>query len=160
MAAQPLAALTASGPPDCVSPVAVTAGGWDDGHVPAGFWLSSAIWARAALTSSALVFACLARTHLPSGASVSSTEVRPALIPQAAVRSRAASHSAHELVAVQAVRYQEYSVPFQVDRVLELLICRFDCFFRDTGGPQDTKEVLLRHGPWRGFSSSWPCAGR
>jgi len=31
----------------------------------------------------------------------------------------------------KAVRLPEYSVPFQVDRVLELLICRFDCFFRE-----------------------------
>ncbi len=41
---------------------------------------SSAIWARAALTSSALVFACPARPHPPSGASVSSTQVRSARV--------------------------------------------------------------------------------
>lgn len=34
--------------------------------------------------------------------------------------SRAASHSVHELIAVQTVRDQEYPVPVQVDRVLEL----------------------------------------
>jgi hypothetical protein len=49
-----------SGPPDCVSPIAVTAGR-DDGYVPAGFLVGSAVWTRAALTSSVLVFACPAR---------------------------------------------------------------------------------------------------
>ena len=43
-------------------------------------------------------------------------------------RSRAASHTTDELVAVQAVRYQEYPVSFQIDRVVELLIGRLDRF--------------------------------
>jgi hypothetical protein len=65
------------------------------------------------------------------------------------MRSWTASHAIHELVAVQAVRYQEYSVPFQVDRVLELLICRFDCFFRDASCAENAKEFLLRQVGWR-----------
>jgi hypothetical protein len=60
------------------------------------------------------------------------------------VRSRTASHSIHELVAVKAVRYHEYSVSFQVCRVLELLICRFDYFFRDASSAENVKEILLR----------------
>jgi hypothetical protein len=41
------------------------------------FWVcSSAIWARAAATSSALVFAWPPRPHPPSGASVRRTQVR------------------------------------------------------------------------------------
>jgi hypothetical protein len=51
-------------------------GGRDDGDLPGEFLLSSSIWARAALTSSALVFACPPRAYLPSGAPVSSTQVR------------------------------------------------------------------------------------
>src|SRR5580704_5442973 len=53
-------------------------GGRDDSDLPGELLPSSAIWARAALTGSALVFACTPRPHPPSGVSVSSTQVRPA----------------------------------------------------------------------------------
>jgi hypothetical protein len=43
-------------------------------------------------------------------------------LPGGAVRLRTASHAIYELVTVPAVRYQEYRVPFQVDRIVELLI--------------------------------------
>lgn len=56
-----------------------------------------------------------------------------------AVRLRTASHAIYELVATPAVRYQEYCVPFQVDRIVELLICSFDCFFRDANGPENRR---------------------
>ena len=36
--------------------------------------------------------------------------------PGGAVRLRTATHAIYELVTVPAVRYQEYRVPFQVDR--------------------------------------------
>ena len=62
--------------------------------------------------------------------------------------SRTASHAIYELVAVPAVRYQEYCVPFQVDRIVELLLCRFYCFFRDANGPENVNEVLLRQCGW------------
>src|ERR1700730_7218557 len=55
-----------------------------DGYVPGEFLLSSAIWARAALTSSALVFACPLRPHPPSGASVSITQLRSARVGSSA----------------------------------------------------------------------------
>src|SRR4029077_16732680 len=51
-------------------------GGRDDGDVPGGLLPVSAIWRRAALTSSALVFACPPRPHPPSSAPASSTQVR------------------------------------------------------------------------------------
>jgi hypothetical protein len=41
------------------------------------------------------------------------------------------------------VRYQEYCVPRQVDRIVKLLIRRFDCFFRDANCAENVKEVLF-----------------
>jgi hypothetical protein len=50
------------------------------GYAPRELSASSAIWARAALTSSALVFAWPPIPHPPSGAPVSSTQVRSASV--------------------------------------------------------------------------------
>ena len=71
---------------------------------------------------------------------------RPAGLRDRALRT--ASHAIYELVAVPAVGYQEYCVPFQVDRIEKLLICRLDCFFRDANGPENVKEVFLRQCGW------------
>ena len=65
-----------------------------------------------------------------------------------AVRLRTAPHAIYELVAIPAVRYQEYCIPFQVDRIVELFICRFDCFFRDANGPENVQEVFFRQFRW------------
>jgi hypothetical protein len=58
--------------------------------------------------------------------------------------SRTASHPTRELVAVQAVPYQECSVSVQVDRVLELFICRLDNFLPNASSGENSKELLLR----------------
>src|ERR1700733_11761404 len=44
------------------------------------------------------------------------------------------------------MRYQKYPVSYLIDRVVELLIGRRDCFFRDASPAQHMKEVLLRQG--------------
>lgn len=59
-------------------------------------------------------------------------------------RSRAASHTTDKLVTVDAVPYQEYPVPYRIDRVVELLICLLDGFLGNASSAQDMKEFLLR----------------
>src|SRR5260370_6787250 len=74
--AEPATALRYSGSLNRGSPIASRrARRRDDGDLPGEFLLSSAIWALAALTSPALVFACPPRPHPPAGAPGSSAQV-------------------------------------------------------------------------------------